>query len=193
MYAFVSGKAESVFDNAVIIENGGIGYLINVSLQTATVIQKGSQVKLYTYLHVKEDVFALYGFMTLEEKSLFEKLISVSGIGPKMAMQALGGYNAASLASMIASGDIASLCKIKGLGRKTAERIVLELQETINAEIAQAPSAEETEITLDGEEAVFALISLGLKKSEAQRAVKEAMKAVSGTENIVAYVLRNLK
>ena len=193
MYAFVSGKAESVFDNAVIIENGGIGYLINVSLQTATVIQKGSQVKLYTYLHVKEDVFALYGFMTLEEKSLFEKLISVSGIGPKMAMQALGGYNAASLASMIASGDIVSLCKIKGLGRKTAERIVLELQETINAEIAQAPSAEETEITLDGEEAVFALISLGLKKSEAQRAVKEAMKAVSGTENIVAYVLRNLK
>jgi Holliday junction DNA helicase RuvA len=194
MYAFISGQVVSVEDGKIVLENNGIGYLLNVSQNTLKKAGNlNASLQLYTYLHVKEDVFALYGFWALEEKRLFENLISISGIGPKLAMQVLSGYDLETLAVAIASGDAAKLSKIKGLGKKTAERIILELKEIYKHSAAgEAPPSAGEALPSDLSDAVFALVSLGLSKSQAEKAVREAAKNVSGIENIIAYALRNL-
>lgn len=191
MYNYIIGKIAGKTDNSLIVENNGIGYEIGVSGNTLYDANMGDTVKIYVYLYVREDTFALYGFSRAEEKNLFLKLIEISGIGPKMAMQILGGYDLKTLTVAIASGDTKTLCKIKGLGKKTAELIVLNLREQAaddltSVEIGGSLMSDELS------DAVFALESLGVSKTEAVKAVNEASKVVSGIENIISYALKQV-
>ena len=188
MYSYIKGKVASVSENLVVLDVGGVGYAVNVSKSTAAAISGKSEAMLYTYLHVKEDALTLFGFISGEEKYFFEKLITVSGVGPKSAMTVLGSYPLNLLASMVASGDTVSLTKIKGLGKKTAERIVLELKEQFKPDIETVDS-----VPSELEDAIFALMSLGLGRQEAQKAVESAAKHTSGLENIVSLALRERK
>ena len=194
MYSYISGKVAYKSLSSLIVDNGGIGYELGVSGNTLCDVELGEIVKIYTYLYVREDEMSLYGFSRQEEKKLFLKLIDISGIGPKMAMQILSGYDLRTLTVAIASGDVKTLCKIKGLGKKTAELIVLNLREQAAEDISEFGAESGGSVVADEDiaGAVFALESLGISKTEAVRAASEASKVVSGVENIIAYCLKNL-
>lgn len=177
---------------SIVVDNNGIGYEIGVSGNTLQDVAIGEIVKIYTYLYVKEDEMSLYGFSRRDEKKLFMRLIEISGIGPKMAMQILGGYDLKTLTVAIASGDVKTLTKIKGLGKKTAELIVLNLREQAADDITLFDSHQDAVTGDDIADAVFALESLGLSKTDAVRAATEASKAVKGVENIISYCLKKL-
>ena len=139
MYNYIKGTLVAVEAGKVVLENNGIGYELGVSGNTlADANETGKEMKLYTYLYVREDVFALYGFSRAEEKTLFMRLIEISGVGPKLAMQILSGYDLGTLTVAIATGDVKTLSKIKGLGKKTAELIVLNLREQVAVDMADA-------------------------------------------------------
>lgn len=193
MYNYITGKIVGKTASGIVVENNGIGYEIGVSGNTLFDVDTGEVAKIYTYLYVREDEMSLYGFSREEEKKLFLRLIDISGIGPKMAMQILGGYDLRTLIVAIASGDVKTLCKIKGLGKKTAELIVLNLRDATAEDIASFDGAGNTIAGDDVADAVFALESLGISKTDAVRAVSEAQKVVSGVENIIAYCLKQLE
>lgn len=192
MYAFISGRVVSVSENQIVIENGGIGYQIAVSSNTIAKIGSiGDTRQLYTYLQVKEDLFALYGFLTLEEKNMFIKLINISGVGPKLALQVLSGMEPRALALCIVTNDIKSLSKIKGLGKKTSERIILELREGIEDEELMVTDNSVAVIKDDVvNDAVLALQSLGVSKNEAYKAVLKAREKSGVLEEIITIALR---
>ena len=153
---------------------------------------------IYTYTHVKEDAITLYGFISLEEKSMFLKLISVSGVGPKMGILILSSMPLKDLAYIIASSDVKSLSSVKGLGKKTAERIILELRENISAldlPEGKKPSKKqgETVSSLD-DDGVIALMSLGFNRQDSKRAVEEAKSRGADTiESIITIALQTIK
>src|SRR5437763_6728988 len=152
MIAQLRGKLISRRPNLVIVETGGVGYDVTISVPSfAELPSLGSEVALHIHTHVREDQLALYGFLRVDEKQLFEKLITVSGIGPKLAITILSGMLAQEMINAIRGNDIARLTKIPGIGRKTAERLVLELrdklpsatQETVPAVTALSPVQED--------------------------------------------------
>ncbi|MBR2057083.1 MAG: Holliday junction branch migration protein RuvA [Clostridia bacterium] len=193
MYNYIIGKVTYAMGNTLVVENNGIGYEIGVSATTLyDCCTPGEIVKIYTYLYVREDTFALYGFSKLEEKTLFLRLIDISGVGPKLAMQILGGMDLNSLTVAIATGDIKTLLKIKGLGKKTAELIVVSMRDQVSADMASAISPLEKYADKDQSEAVFALVSLGMSNTEAVKLVAEIAKTTSGLENIIREALKRL-
>ncbi len=193
MYSYITGKVVDKTMTSLVLDNGGIGYEIGVSGNTLYDVEIGEVKRIYTYLYVREDEMSLYGFSRLEEKKLFMRLIDISGIGPKMAMQILGGYDLKTLTVAIASGDTKTLCKIKGLGKKTAELIILSLREQVADDITLLDGGGSAQVVGDDiADAVFALESLGMSKTEAIRSASEASKVVSGVENIIAYCLKQL-
>ena len=195
MYSYIKGRLVEAREGAVVLENNGIGYEIGVSgntLSDAAAVGADGEMKLYTYLYVREDTFALYGFSRYEEKTLFMRLIDISGVGPKLAMQVLGGYDLGTLTAAIATGDVKTLTKIKGLGKKTAELIVLNLREQAVSELGSEGGAFAQTADKDIWDAVFALVSLGVSNTEAVRAVQAASKSVRGVENLVSAALRTL-
>ena len=193
MYNYIIGKVTYAMGNTLVVENNGIGYEIGVSATTLyDCCTPGVIVKIYTYLYVREDTFALYGFSKLEEKTLFLRLIDISGVGPKLAMQILGGMDLNSLTVAIATGDIKTLSKIKGLGKKTAELIVVSMRDQVSADMASALSPLEKYADKDQSEAVFALVSLGMSNTEAVKLVAEIAKTTSGLENIIREALKRL-
>ena len=193
MYNYIIGKVTYAMGNTLVVENNGIGYEIGVSATTLyDCCTPGEIVKIYTYLYVREDTFALYGFSKLEEKTLFLRLIDISGVGPKLAMQILGGMDLNSLTVAIATGDVKTLSKIKGLGKKTAELIVVSMRDQVSADMASALSPIEKYADKDQSEAVFALVSLGMSNTEAVKLVAEIAKTTSGLENIIREALKRL-
>ncbi|MGN0791105.1 MAG: Holliday junction branch migration protein RuvA [Christensenellales bacterium] len=192
MYNYITGKVVSVGLNSIVVENNGIGYEIGVSNTTANSFVTGEIVKIYTYLYVREDTFALYGFATTEEKTLFLRLIDISGIGPKLAMQILSGATIDALTAAIATGDVKTLSKIKGLGKKTAELIVVSMRDSVAADLADVSSSQTTFADKDCTEAVFALVSLGISQTDAAKIVGEISKTVDGAENIIRETLKRL-
>lgn len=193
MYNYIIGKVTYAMGNTLVVENNGIGYEIGVSATTLyDCCTPGEIVKIYTYLYVREDTFALYGFSKLEEKTLFLRLIDISGVGPKLAMQILGGMDLNSLTVAIATGDVKTLSKIKGLGKKTAELIVVSMRDQVSADMASAISPLEKYADKDQSEAVFALVSLGMSNTEAVKLVAEIAKTTSGLENIIREALKRL-
>ena len=192
MYNYIQGKIVDKTLTAIVVDNNGIGYEIGVSGNTLMDVDMGEIVKIYTYLYVREDEMSLYGFSRLEEKKLFMRLIDISGIGPKLAMQILGGYDLKTLTVAIASGDSKTLCKIKGLGKKTAELIILNLREQVADDITLMSDHPDAITGEDIAEAVFALESLGLSKTDAVRMATEASKVCHGTEDIIRHCLQNL-
>ena len=194
MIAYIKGRVLSVCDNTAVIECNGLGYEIICSATAVTKLCGAKEGELFTYLSVREDGVSLFGFDTQAEKQMFLKLITVNGVGPKLGMTVLSGMSLNDLALAIASSDVKSLSRIKGLGKKTAERIILELRESladIPAELTPA-AAKVVKLPEDGENAVLALVSLGYGKAEATKAVKQVMESgACGLEDIIANALRS--
>lgn len=192
MYNYIKGTLAEVGGGYIVVENNGIGYMIGVSGNTlADACTIGAQVKIYTYLYVREDTFALYGFSRGEERTLFMRLIDISGIGPKLAMQILGGCDLGTLTVAIATGDIKTLTKIKGLGKKTAELIVLNLREQLADDMTNVQTVIGGALDEDMSDAIFALVSLGISNTDAVQAVREAAKTVRGAQNLIGTALKS--
>lgn len=200
MIGYIKGQVEYLGDGYVILDNGGIGYEIAVSSYTLTQASKNPYIQLYTYLNVREDGLFLYGFYTKEEKYMFLKLISISGVGPKAAISILSGIELNSLMVSIVNQDIKTLSKIKGIGKKTAERIILELKENIDATIAAEAGLNISNVNVDNEfnddadaqDAIFALQGLGFRQNEAVNAVKKARPLAKNLQDLIALSLRSL-
>lgn len=195
MIGYVYGKVMYNDGNLLLVENGGIGYEITCSSAAFCRMMEKREGGIYTYTQVKEDGIALFGFDTIEEKKMFLKLISVSGVGAKMGVTVLGSMNLKDLALAIATSDVKSLSRVKGLGKKTAERIIVELREKVSAEDNEplpagvAPAASGS----DAENAVTALMSLGYNRVTSVKAVNAALAAGASTvEEIIAAALRSL-
>ena len=176
MIALLRGVLVEKHPNQAIVEAGGVGYDVTVPVSTFTRLpDNGAEVRLRIYTHVREDTLALYGFLTQEEKALFEKLIAVSGIGPTLAVKILSGLAAADLIQAIRRGEVERLVRIPGVGKKTAERMVLELRDKLPAagaeEEAQPAAAALSPIDQD---VLSALLNLGCGRPQAETAVRKA-------------------
>ncbi|MCM1289293.1 MAG: Holliday junction branch migration protein RuvA [Corallococcus sp.] len=188
MYNYFNGEIAEVGNGFAVMDVGGIGYELAVSDYTAAECTIGHKRKLYAYLQVKEDGMALFGFSSLEEKNMFLLLISVSGVGPKMALSVLSGMDCNSLALAILNGDTQQLTKIKGLGKKTSERLVLELREkvVVDAAAMDLPTISNPAVKTnkDMQDAVAILCSLGKNQADAEKLVEAASQlgATSATE-----------
>jgi Holliday junction DNA helicase RuvA len=168
----------------LLIEVSGIGYHVNVSVRTlSSLADEGSTVFLYIHTHVREDTLQLFGFMSEDEKNIFITLLSISGIGPKVALNILSGISHEAFLSAIETEDVALLCRIPGLGKKTAHRLILELREKL-------PSSGEIKDRVF-EDTLSALINLGYKKSEAQNCLERLYK--KGIKDIEGLLKESLK
>ena len=186
MIAFLRGQLISKSPNQAIVECGGVGYDANISVATFTALPaEGAEVRLHIHTHVREDALALFGFAEREEKRLFEKLLTISGIGPKLAITVLSGIDAGRLVGAIRAGDHATLTKIPGIGKKTAERVVLELKDKLDDMAAAAPSGAPavTHYGAAGDDALSALINLGYPRPVAQKAIETALAKDSSAAN----------
>ena len=197
MYAFISGIIDYIDPNGiVVIDNNGIGYNVNVSLNTLSDLpSKGEKTKLYTYTHIKEDAFSLYGFTSLSEKNMFIKLIDISGVGPKMALGILSGITGAALAVAVANNDVKSLSSIKGVGKKTAVRIILELKEKVDitaSDFAGSNTSINISSSKEINDAIEALVALGITKNDAIKAVQKASETAKDTNAIITLALRSM-
>lgn len=191
MLSYIKGKVTEAGENTLVVECGGLGYELLVSRGAASAAAVGSEVKLPVYLSVSETGAALYGFKDAAEKDMFLKLIGISGIGAKMAIGILSGMGVNDLIAAIARGDVKGLSGIKGIGKKTAERIALELRDKIGAEIADM--GEKVGVTpgiVPDEDAVLALMALGFNKNEAVSAVARVHGEGLTTEQIVFMALK---
>ncbi|HEY1263334.1 MAG TPA: Holliday junction branch migration protein RuvA [Terriglobales bacterium] len=176
MIAHLRGKLLSKHPNQAIVETAGVGYEVTISVPTFSELPAaGGEVALHIHTHVREDALALYGFLRLQEKALFEKLLTVSGIGPKLAITILSGMPADEMNVAIRSNDVARLTRIPGIGKKTAERMVLELRDKLPP--AGAESVAPVSATSPVEEDVIsALVNLGYQRAVAERALASTAK-----------------
>jgi holliday junction DNA helicase RuvA len=175
MIAHLRGKLIAKHPNQAIVEAAGVGYDVTISVPTFTELNAlGSEVALHIHTHVREDAIALFGFRRMEEKQLFEKLLSVSGIGPKLAITILSGMPAGDMVSAIRGNDVAKLTKIPGIGKKTAERMVLELRDKLK-DVGMEPAA--PPISAVEEDVLSALTNLGYQRPLAERAVATVAKS----------------
>ena len=200
MIGYLKGKTLHAADGVVILENNGVGFEITCSASLYEQLVNAGQGGAYTYLAVREDALNLFGFISLEEKSMFLKLISVSGIGPKMGIGVLSSMPLHELAYIIASQDVKALSKVKGLGKKTAERIILELRENISSldlpevENKKSKTTVKLQLTPLEDDAIIALMSLGFSRSVSETAVKTAEEHGADTiESIITYALQTMK
>jgi Holliday junction DNA helicase RuvA len=199
MISFLRGTVIDLLPMRLIIEAGGVGYDVHIPLSTYDKLpQPGSEAKILTHLQVREDAHILYGFATPEERDLFLLLVNnVSGVGPKLALAVLNGTTPVRFRGLVVAGDIASLSQIKGVGKKTAERIIVELRDKVGVSAAwEAASAQQglspAEQHLN--DAVLALISLGYKQAEAHktvRAIRDAQPKAT-VEDLIKEALKTL-
>jgi Holliday junction DNA helicase RuvA len=176
--AHLRGKILSKTPNAVVIDCGGVGYELAISVATYTEISDpGTEARLHVHTHVREDALLLFGFAELAEKRLFEKLLTISGIGPKLAITVLSGISAERLVGAIRGGDHATLTRIPGIGKKTAERVVLELKDKLDDMAGFTPqSTLPPSLGAVADDVLSALVNLGYARAVAQKAVEGAAK-----------------
>lgn len=170
MYEFISGKVAEVSPAHVVIECGGVGYMVNISLVTFTKIQQLSEVKLYIHENIREDAFIFYGFFDKDERELFKLLISVSGVGANTARMMLSSLSVDEIAAAIASDNVNTLKGIKGIGLKTAQRIIVELKDKIDKRAIDPKNLFLQNNTIR-EEALSALVMLGFVKGASQKVI----------------------
>jgi len=193
MITFLRGRLIEALPTQVTVEVNGVGYEALLPLSSYDKLPKpGQEVKLLTHLAVREDAHTLYGFMTAEERDLFRLLINtVSGIGPKIALNVLSGINVTAFRGAIANGDVKALSQISGVGKKTAERMVVELKDKIGAAGAWEASSAQRALTPEDQklnDAVLALMALGFKQVEAHDAVRKAQAALGSQVTIEELV-----
>ena len=193
MFAYINGKIADKASNYVVIDNNGIGYKIFMS---TTAIEKlpetGAMQKVYTYYHVREDNISLYGFLSNEELRMFELLLSVSGIGAKSAVQILAAITPSSFALAVISNDVSKIVKIPGIGKKTAERIILELKDKLKTEQAVTKDEKVKEAIHEDDkdiEAITALQVLGYTRKEIEKAIEKIDIHTLSVEEIIRKAL----
>jgi Holliday junction DNA helicase RuvA len=175
MIAHLRGLLLIKSPNRAIVECAGVGYEVAISVATFSALpSEGSEARLHIFTRVAEDALALYGFAELAEKRLFEKLLTISGIGPKLAITVLSGIDASRLVTAIRNSDHASLVRIPGIGKKTAERVVLELKDKLD-DLATEPVRTSPTYGAAGDDALSALVNLGYARPIAQKAIETAI------------------
>ena len=183
MIAHLRGRLISKHPNQAIVEAGGVGYDVTITVPTFSDLPaSGSEVALFIHTHVREDALALFGFLRAAEKQLFEKLLQVSGIGPKLAITILSGMPATEMVAAIRSGDVARLTRIPGIGKKTAERMILELRDKLEA-FGEAPAPRVATPVED--DVLSALMNLGYQRAAAERALAAAGNGKSGSFEVL--------
>jgi Holliday junction DNA helicase RuvA len=185
MIALLRGTLLEKHPNQAIVETGGVGYDVTIPVSTFTHLpDAGVEVRLRIHTHVREDALSLYGFLTQDEKALFEKLIGVSGIGPTLAVKVLSGVAASDLVQAIRRGEVEKLVRIPGVGKKTAERMVLELRDKLPAVTGEGPEAAESAAALSpiDQDVLSALLNLGCARPQAEAAVRKAKAGGASTE-----------
>lgn len=194
MIAFLKGVLAGKTATAAYVDVGGVGFAVGMSQASLSKLpETGSAVEVHTYLQVREDGMSLFGFLSLEEKALFEKLIGVSGVGPKVALAALSAFTPSGLAAAIAAQDVAAVQRIPGVGKKTASRIILELKGSLDQGLAGlfdegAPAAVQAESLKGAHEA---LLSMGFTSAEADVALKGAPEGAD-EGGLLQYALKRL-
>jgi Holliday junction DNA helicase RuvA len=199
MITFLDGKLTTALPTQAIVDVNGVGYEVFIPLSSYDKLPAvGQPLRILTHLHVREDAQILYGFMTAAERDLFRLLVNnVSGIGPKLALAVLSGMSVNNFKTAVVNSDVATLSKISGLGKKTAERIVLELKDKVGvaaaweaASATHAPTPEQERVN----EAVLALIALGYKQVEAHRVVRELQERErdKSAEELVKLALKQM-
>jgi Holliday junction DNA helicase RuvA len=178
MIAHLRGTLIAKHPNQAIVEAGGVGYDVAISVPTFSDLPAaGNEVSLHIHTHVREDAIALFGFLRPEEKRLFEKLLAVSGIGPKLAITILSGMPAAEMVGTIRSGEVARLTRIPGIGKKTAARMILELRDKLE-EVTSGAAA--VAVSAVEEDVLSALTNLGYQRATAERALSTALRNGAG-------------
>ena len=196
MYDFIKGKIVEVMPTYVVVENNGIGYRLQISLQTFTDIQSLSEVKLYIYHHIREDQELWYGFFGSPERDIFLLLIGISGIGPNMARTILSSMTFEELREAILTGNESRIKSIKGVGLKTAQRIIIELQDKI-AKGGSSDGFAAASLSFNNpqkEEAIAALLVLGFPKNQSEKAVNIVFKEHpdSKVDELIKLAMRQL-
>ena len=192
MIGYLEGSLKSLDATRALVLAGGVGYQVHISLQTYYRLEGKPQVALDIYMHVREDMIALYGFASADEKVAFEKLISISGIGPTLAQKILSGIDAPDLADAVARGDTRKLSSIPGVGKKTAERICLELRDKLAFPTAATAPATPTRTSVD-DDVHSALVNLGYRPKDADAALDAARKELGNDAELSALLRRALK
>lgn len=196
MIGYLNGKLIEKSPTCLTIDVGGVGYEVHVPLSTFDKIgDVGSQVKVLTYLWVREDIQRLYGFASTEERDMFELLISVSGVGPKVALTILSGSSPDEVKSAVCSGDIAVLTNIPGVGKKTAERVALELKEKVGiipSLVTREERLAKSKDQLMANDALLALVSLGYKPTAAKEAIRKVLSSGSKDDLTVEELIREV-
>jgi Holliday junction DNA helicase RuvA len=187
MIASLRGKLLEKHPNQVIVDTGGVGYDVTIPVSTFSSLgETGSEVRLRIHTHVREDAIQLFGFLTAEEKTVFERLISVSGIGPKLAITVLSGLATPDLVAAIREGSVERLVRIPGVGKKTAERMVLELKDKLDmfpgVPRAAAATTPGDALSAVEQDVLSALLNLGCQRAAAEVAVRKARAAGAGVE-----------
>lgn len=177
MIAYIKGIFEEITEDGIVVEAGGVGYGIAVPPALASELTQGEEVKIYTYFQVAEDMQKLYGFGSREDRKVFTRLLKVSGIGPKLAMSIMGAVPTDELKLAVITGDVKSLSRAPGLGKKTAEKLILELKDSFDASelVTGGNETQGAPLVMDDafSEATQALMALGYSSSEAMRAVRK--------------------
>ena len=181
MIAWLRGRLHGLSPELAVLDVGGVGYAVHVPLSTYYELQRlapGAEVALFVHTHVREDALALYGFWSERERQLFERLITVSGVGPRLARAILSGMPAEELLRALAGGDLGRLGRIPGVGKKTAERLVLELRDKAAELLAEGPAAAAaTPLPPAEDDLLGALVNLGYKRPDAERALADIRQA----------------
>ncbi len=195
MYDYIDGKLAFKSAAYVVIDAGGVGYQINISLNTYSQIGDHERCKLYTWLHVKEDAHTLYGFADAGERKLFLHLVSISGIGPNTARMMLSSITPAEIQAAIVQGNVALIKSIKGIGPKSAQRIILELQDKLKKEGPDTLTSVPTGLKTAKEEALSALVMLGFVRNVAEKVLDQEISKNTGVltvEQLIKFALKNL-
>ena len=183
MIALLRGLLIEKHPNQAIVETGGVGYDVAIPVSTFTRLpDAGAETRLHIHTHVREDALLLFGFSTPDEKALFEKLIGVSGIGPKLAITILSGLAAPDLISAIRRGEVERLVRIPGIGKKTAERMVLELRDKLPALTGEEQAAPAAALSAIDQDVLSALLNLGCGRPQAEAAVRKAKASGAAAE-----------
>jgi len=196
MIAYLQGKLAFKDPTYVLIDVGGIGYEVKISLQTYSKINDQEAIRLHTYLHIKEDAHTLYGFWEESEKRLFLLLISISGVGPNTGLMILSSMSTEEVENAIISGDVASIQQVKGIGLKTAQRVILELKDKISKSTATGAGQQIGFLKSSNkvrEEALQALLTLGFPKAAAEKNINQVLKKTDGEISLEDLIKASLK
>ncbi len=197
MISYIKGILEDISDSGIVVEAGGIGYFISMPPAISVKYKQHTEVKVYTYMNVKEDGISLFGFESQKQLELFKKLTSVSGVGGKTAMALLGVCSVNEITSAIVSNDVTMLCKAPGLGKKSAQRIILELKDKISTDditsiIGGDITSDSVDLSDAKSEALEALLVLGYGRSEAVKALSDIYSPEDDTSTLIKKALKRI-